>query len=190
MADAPGKFSSKIAAIVVLIPVLILGWFIAPLFLPVWRWQNLDFEKLALEKGVPVSELQRKYQVVIRHAPRGEGDPTPWQIMTMDPRWDKADEDKLLVRVSAVSDRTGEPPSSFRLGSGHRRDRYFSAMAWRLPPGSCGMNAKRPVLVYDGGSLEKLEIPQAEYMDAHVRQENWINDDEEIEDGWAPRGGQ
>ncbi len=172
----------------VLIPVLVLGWYISPLFLPMWRWQNLDFEKIAKEKGVPVAELQRQYQVVIRHAPRGEGDPTPWQIMTMDPPWEKADEDKLMVRVSAVSDRTGEPPSAFKLGSGHRRDRYFSATAWRLPPGSCGFNAKRPVVVYDAGSFDKLDVPQAEMMDAHVHQDRWPNDDEEVEDGWEPAG--
>jgi hypothetical protein len=185
MADAPGKTSSKIAAIVVLIPVLILGWYIAPLFLPMWRWQNLDFEKIAKEKGVPVAELQRQYQVVIRHAPRGEGDPCPWQIMTMDPVWEKTDEEKLLVRATVVSDRTGSPPGSFQLNSGHRRDCYFRATAWRLPPGSCGFNAYRPVLVYAGGSLEKLDISKAEEMHFHATQSNWANDDDEVEDGWT-----
>lgn len=188
MADAPGKFSSRIAAIVVLIPVLILGWYIAPLFLPMWRWQNMDFDKLSKEKGVPVAELQRQYQVVVRHAARGDDDPMAWQIMTMDPVWEQADEEKLLVRATVVSDRTGSPPGSMQLGSGHRRDRYFKATAWRFPAGSFGFNAKRPVLVYDGGTFEKLDIPRAEEMDFRANQEGWVNDDEDVEDGWRKPG--
>lgn len=190
MADAPGKFSSKIAAIVVLIPVLILGWFIAPLFLPMWRWQNLDFDKMSLKYSIAKADLMRQYTVVVRYAPRGEGDPVPWQVMTMDPPWEKSDEEKILVRTTFVSDRSGAPPSALQLGSGHRRDRYFQAMAWRLPPGACGFNASRPVVVYDAGSLEKLDIRGAEEMDYRANQEGWISDDEDVEDGWNKPGDQ
>jgi hypothetical protein len=186
MSAPPGQISAKLALIAVLIPLALVAWYFAPLFLPVWRWQHLDFAQLAKQHNLPEAELQRQFRVVIRHAPRGDGDPVPWQIMTMDPPWDKADEDKLLVRATVISDRTGTPPSQLNLGSGHWKDKYFSATAWRLPPGSCGYNLHRPVLIYDGGSLEKLDIPHATTMESYIVQERWPNDDEDAEDGWQP----
>lgn len=187
-AAPPGKFSARIAAIAVIIPLLIVAWYVAPLFLPVWRWQYLDFEKLAKEKAVPVAELSRQFTVVVRHAARGDNDPVPWQIVSMTPAWDKADEHEYLVRATVVSDRSGAPPSQLLLNSGHRRDIYFRATAWRLPPGSLGFNAKRPVIVYDGGSFEKLDISQAEAAAGNIKDGHWENDDLEVDDGWVAPG--
>lgn len=186
--SSPGKFSARIAAIVVLIPLGIIAWYVAPWFLPMWAWQKLDFEKLARDKGVPVAELRREFTMVVRHAPRGDDDPVPWQIVSMEPVWDKADEHQYLVRATVVSDRTGMPPSGLLLNSGHRRDRYFRITAWRLPPGSLDFNRQRPVVVYRGGSLEKLDIPQAESADGTIRDARWENDDLEVDDGWMAPG--
>lgn len=184
MAAPPGKFSAKIATIVVLIPLCILGWFISPLFLPRWRWINMDLAQLASQTGVPESDLRRQFTMVFRHAPRGDDDPVPWQIMTMNPPWDKDDEEKLMVRATIINDRSGLPPGSFQLGSGHRRDKYYQATGWRLPAGSFGFNSKRPVIVYDGGTFSKLETKEAEGMDHLANNEGWENDDDEVDDGW------
>ncbi len=188
-----GNISSKVATVIVLVPLLALAWFLAPMALPVYRWRYMDFLELSKKTGIPLAEISKQYDVTARYAPRGLEDPLPWQIMTMDPTWVSVnskhdDEDHILVRCTFVSDRDGTPPSKLFLGSGSLKDRYWRARAWRMPPGTLGFNSKRPVVIYAGDSIEKLSIGQCEMLDDEVtRQSKWTNDDKEVEDGFKTR---
>lgn len=194
----PGKSSSKIATLVVIIPLLVVAWFLAPMVLPVFRWQHMPMEKLTKATGLPEAELKREYQVKIRYNPRGDGDPCPWQIIEMSPPWastgDKHDdEDHLLVRCTFISERDGKGPSKLFLGSGGAagfKDRYWKAVVWRFPGGTFGMNKHRPVLVYQGGTLEKMEVGEAQSLDFDILSPSsakWEDDDKEVEDGYKKR---
>jgi len=180
--------ASRLAALVAIAPLLVGAWFVAPLMLPMWRWQNVDFEVLAKSTGKSQAELERKYHIVFRCAERGAGDPLPWQVLEMKPEWEGADEKELTVRATIISDRTGEPVSSLQLGSGHYKDRYFQADAWRLPPGSLGFNKHRPVIIFEHGTLEKLSIAQSGAWDEKVgslKNQHWTSDDDAVEDGYT-----
>lgn len=187
--------SSKVAAIVVLAPLLVVAWFAAPLVLPIWRWRHLDLPKLSADTHVPIRELAQEYDVLMRYHPRKvEGDPCPWQIISSDPTWlsvddQHADEDHLLVRCTFISECDGKPPSKLFLGSGSYKDRYWRAKALRLPPGSYGFNKKRPVVVYRRGTLEKCDFTQSQVLEADctgVGTEKYENDDDAVDDGVMP----
>lgn len=186
MAGTPTKFGSRLAMIMVIIPMVALAYFISPLFLPRWRWENMsNWEELAQKLGKPKEQLQKTYQVVARHAPRSDNDPTPWQILTFEPLYDpENDEPNHIVRVTLISDRTGEPPSKLRLGSGNYRDVFFKGTVWRLPGGAFGFNKFHPVLVFDSSTFDKMELREAYYWDGEMKEtKKWTSDDEDIEDG-------
>ena len=178
------KSGANIATLVVIGILAVPLWYAAPLFFPVWRWRYVNFATEAQRQGVGEAQLRNTYQVIVRHDPRGDDDPVQWQVVEMKPEWTAADEEQVLVRVSLISENTGESPSGLLLGSGHRRDKYFKTTAWRFAPGSFGKNAQRPVLVYSG--LEKLSISEAEGWDARVKEKSWFSDDLEVDDGWVP----
>jgi len=141
---------------------------------------------LARRLGTTEAALQQPVTVVFRHAPRGEGDPLPWQLVTTDPA--REEEQHLLIRAVIISDRNGEPVGALNLGSGNFRDRHFTAKAWRFPAGTFpGLNRKRPVVVFDAASLEKLDTNKAMYWDSELRS-GWDNDDAEVDDGWGRSG--
>ncbi len=188
----PGKKSNFLAwIIVVIIPFCALAWWVAPNFLPVWRWKNMDFIKLSQQLGLPKDQLEAVYTVQMRYAPRGLGDPAPWQIMRQEPLF-REEEENVWVRCSFISDRTGVSVSDLQLGSGTRFDKFWHAKVWRFPPGTFGQNAKRPVLVYDARTLESFDKNQAAMcanefgMDIAPRGKDWTYDDEEVEDGYVP----
>jgi hypothetical protein len=189
-----GSSSSKIATLIVIVPLLAVAWFLAPLALPVWRWQNMDFLQLAKKTGMKEGELKREFDMRVRYQPRGAGDkdPTPYQIISMDPPWASVDdknndEDHLLVRCTFISDRSGNPPSTLFLGSTFK-DRYFKVHGWRFPPGTFGFNKTRPVVVYQGDSIEKMSIAEADVIHNEIGlgQVKWANDDTDIDDGFRP----
>jgi hypothetical protein len=180
--------ASRLAALVAVAPLLVGAWFAAPLILPMWRWQNVDFEKVAKTTGKTQAELEKRYHVVFRYSERGPGDPLPWQLLEMKPEWEGADEKELTVRAAIISDRTGEPVGALSLGSGHYKDRYFQADAWRLPPGSLGFNKHRPVILFEHSTLEKLSISQSGGWDEKVgngKNQHWTSDDDTVEDGYT-----
>jgi hypothetical protein len=184
MAGSPSKFSSKIATICVLIPLLAIAWYAAPLVLPMWLWQNVKWEEMSRTLAIPETTLRQQVKVIFRHAPRGDKDPLPWQLVTTEPA--REEEDHILVRAVIISDRTGEPVSGLSLGSGNFRDRYFTAMAWRFPAGSIpGLNPKRPVVVFDGFSLEKPDTSKCMFWESELREATWTTTDEDVEDGWV-----
>ena len=169
----------------VVIPMLALTYFISPMFLPRWRWENMAWDTLAQKTGKSAASLQKTYQVVVRYAPRTDTDPTPWQVLTSDPLYDpQNDEPNHIVRVTLISDRTGEPPSKLRLGSGNYRDVFFKGPVWRLPPGTFGFNKFHPVVVFDGYGFDKLESNEAYRWDGEMKETvKWTSDDADIEDG-------
>ena len=192
MSGTPTKTGSRVAALVVLVVLLGIGYAISPLFLPRWRWSNIEpyWETLAQQAKVPVSKLQQTYDVVVRYKPRGDNDPVPWQVVSSEPLYDPENDDEhYIVRVTLVSDRSGEPPSKLRLGSLNYRDIFFKGKVWRFAPGSFGFNRHRPVLVYDAWTFDKLESGDAYRWDGEMKESSkWTNDDEDVEDGYTPGG--
>ncbi|MBA2479565.1 MAG: hypothetical protein H0V44_02800 [Planctomycetes bacterium] len=188
-----GSSSSKIATIIIVIPLLLLAWFLAPMALPMWRWQNMDFPKLSKSLNLPEATLKREFDMQVRYHPRAENDPMPFQLIRMEPPWasvdDKnEDEDHMLVRCTFISDRSGQPPSSLFIGSTYK-DRYFKIHGWRFPPGAFGFSKARPVIIYRGDSIEKISIGNAEVLDNELGmgQVKWENDDKTIDDGFIRR---
>jgi hypothetical protein len=165
-------------------------WFIAPFFLPMWKWQNVDFDKIAKERSIDANLLKTEFDVTVRFHPRGFRDPIPWQIIQMKPEWgpladENEDEDHVLVRCSLIGDRTGTPPGALWVGN-TPRDRYFKMKAWRFPGGVFGLHAKRPILLYQGMTFDKCSIGEAQRLEFEVN--SWPNDDEwrERDDEWSP----
>lgn len=184
----PSKNGSRLALIAVLIPLGFLLYYISPLVMPRWRWEHMDnkWEELASSTKLPQTKLKQVYDVVVRYKPRGDKDPLPWQVLTSTPLYDpQNDEEFHIVRVTLISDHTGDPPSSFLIGSGNYRDVFFKGKAWRFPPGTFGFNKFRPVVVYDGWNFDKLESTEAYRWDGEMKETTkWVNDDTDIEDGY------
>lgn len=185
------KTVSRLAALAVLLPILAGVWFALPMFLPMYRWLKVDLGAISRQAGVPESRLATRYQMHVRYHPRGDGDPLPWQIIDSTPTFNSVhtsseDEAEVLVRCTFVSENDGKPPGTTFINSTFK-DRYFRCRALRLPPGTLGFNAKRPVVIYERMSLDKLDIGSADMMQSAVR--SWISDDdwEERDDGWQPR---
>src|SRR3954469_2138920 len=124
-AGRPESSTSRILVIFAIIVVGVLAWFIAPMFLPMWRWKNIDFTQIAKDKKVDEKLLRQEYDVIMRYEPREkrDDDPTPYQIISMSPDWQSMDpekrenEDHLLVRAYVMSDKNGMPPSGLYVGN-------------------------------------------------------------------------
>ena len=185
---------STIVALVILAVLGVVAWFIAPMFAPVYRWQHVDFAKIAADatrRGIPTTTalVSTEFDVEFAYVSRGPGDPRPWVLLAMTPTWaeatgeDSNDEAGKAVRCNVIGERTGLTVSEFLLGSNHYKDRFFQAKAWRLPPGSIGLDLERPTILFKGGSLEKMEYGKAESLNYALRDPKvWEPDD----DSWVP----
>lgn len=191
MAKAKNSASS-IITLFILAVFGVVAWFISPMFLPIYRWQHVDFARIAAEatkRGIPTTTAlaAKEFDVEFAYTPRGPGDPRPWVLLTMTPTWAEAsgdesnDEVGKAVRCNVIGERTGLSVSEFLLGSNHYKDRFFQAKAWRLPPGSISLDPERPTILFKGGSLEKMEYGKAESLNFALRDPGvWEPDD----DGW------
>lgn len=187
MSTGTSTSSSKIALAIVVIPILVGVWFALPWFLPMWRWQNIDTEKIARDHaavGVTKKQLETVIEFVVWYHPRKKGDPAPYQIVRATPAWKDMgekfeDEERLLVRATVISERDGEPISKIWLKASEQEN-FFKIRGWRFPPGSFGKAKGRPVIVYDGYSLEQVELGAAQVM--HAEAQGWENDND-----WADR---
>lgn len=200
------KGFSKLSLIMwslVLVGLGIVLYQIAPMFVPVYRWTSVDFQKIALENNVAVEEIDKRMEYFFRFAPRGglDEDPAPWQLMIQreqqTPSWvvdesgEVLNELDLLVRCNVISDRTGQGPSGiFNMVGGTSVDRYFRATGWRLPPGSLGQIQGRAVFLFDGGTIEKLAPGESRAWESALRQgggrkSQWWDDDDPGE--WPDR---
>jgi hypothetical protein len=162
MATGTNTSTSRVVTILVLIPFLLLAWYLAPYVLPVYQWRYVDFAAIAKQSGIPESELRTPIDFIIRYHPRGPQDPCPWQISSSSPTWGSLDpqnlnEDSppLLVRCILVSAKDGQGISAFWIG-GTPEERYFKVHGYRLPGGSLGKPGHRPVVLFD--SWSKLSI--------------------------------
>lgn len=196
MASGTNTSTSKIATIVVLIPILIAAWFAAPWVLPVWYWQNVDIEAIARDHakdGYTKESLGREFEWIVWYNPRGgrgSKDPCPFQIYQSNPPWksvypNATDEHELMVRVSLLSENDGEPISKIWIGV-TPEEAFFKIKGYRYPPGTLGKPKGRPVLLYKPMSLEKIDINQGVPMVSIAR--GWENDDEweDRDDGFTP----
>jgi hypothetical protein len=194
MPAGTNKNIAVIATLAVMVPILVAMWFAAPMFLPMFLWTKVDLKAIAASSGLSETSLGTKFALKVRYNPRGEGDPLPWQIMESTPPFSDVypqaeDEFQILVRCTFVSANDGQPPSTAFINNTFK-DRYFKAKALRLPPGTLGFNAKRPVVVYDRMDLEKMDISSADGYQRTVS--GWENDDiwPERDDGWTAPGAQ
>ncbi|MHC5067020.1 MAG: hypothetical protein ACYTF0_00375 [Planctomycetota bacterium] len=182
---------TRIIVLMVLVFIGLIAWRIAPMFLPVHRWLHVDLHDEAVAAGLPAQALLEAQRLRLRYAPRGAGDPLPWQMMIdregLTPDWEKSpdgaavDEWQTLVRCDLVSDRTGAAPGLAFKGAAYY-DNYYDVSAWRLPAGSLGRRHTRPVVLYDAGTFEKMPIGSAKAQDAVIRhglkKGEWLADDE------------
>ena len=110
-------------------------------------------------------------------------------MLTSTPLYDaENDEERHAVRVTLISDRTGEPPSQMRIGSANYRDVFFKGSVWRFPPGAFGFNRFRPVVVFESSTFDKLESREAYGWDGEMKEKGWSDDDEDVEDGFKVPG--
>jgi hypothetical protein len=198
--------------VILLIVVVIIGIIAAPRLLPLYRWFMLDFAEIAAKHKVKESDVRTVHEVTIRYDPRGDDDPSPWQLLSFEgkttPPWattasgDLIDEYQTLVRVTLLNDHTGKPPSKLWMGMRKHLDfdRYWTAKAWRLPAGALGQSPYHPVLVYQGLSLERLPKSRALFLANTIRpalkkdegeEGKWYTDDDpyyypERDDGYIP----
>lgn len=183
--SGPPKWVSFVFAIV----LLAIAWFIAPLFLPMYRWIHVDWAGVARQHKLSEQDLRRPYTVRFRYAPRGPADPRPFQLLSMDPAWATTgdtheDEENVAIRINVINDRNGGQPSQFLRGNTNK-DRYFTATAWRFPPGSLGFSDESPVILYNSMSLDKLAYGDCIILDDELRdRRKWDQPD----DGWTPEG--
>jgi hypothetical protein len=195
MSTGTNNSSSKIALIVVMIPLLAAAWYAAPWVLPVWWWQNVDMEAIArkhAEEGYTKSNLETEFEFIVFYNPRGgrgSKDPCPYQIIESKPAWktvypNSIDEHELLVRCVLVDERDGEPISKMWTGS-NEDEGFFKIRGWRFPPTSFGKPKGRPVVVFKGLSMEKLELNKSVTLLPTIKQ--WEKDDEweDRSDGWV-----
>src|SRR4051812_3233629 len=114
----PESSTSRILVVFVVILIGVIGFFIAPIFMPMWRWRNLDFHQLAIDKKAAEGPRRKGHLFRSRSArpATNDEDPSPSQIVTIPPPWNsfepekRENEDPLLVRCSVISDKTGQPP--------------------------------------------------------------------------------
>lgn len=196
MASGTNKNIAFIATVAVVIPILVGAWFAAPIFLPMYRWFDVDLRGISRTLRIPEKTLATEFKLEVRYNPRGDGDPAPWQILDTQPAWstlypgEDNDEEKLLVRCQMLSANDGKPPATTFINNTYQ-DRYFHVTGLRLPPGSLpGQVAKRPVLIYRPLDMTKMTINEGQGWRSNVAQ--WENDDdwENRDDGWRPPGAQ
>ena len=192
MPAGTNKNVAFIAVIAILVPCLIGLWFALPMFIPVYLWTKVNLRQIASANSVPEASLATKFKMRVRYNPRGEGDPMPWQIIDSTPEWkvvypQQEDEAELLVRCTFISGNDGAPPATTFINNTFK-DRYYKVEGLRLPPGSLGFNGKRPVVVYNRMSLERMDISNADMTQRTVL--SWENDDLWLarDDGWSPPG--
>jgi hypothetical protein len=200
MATGTNTSASKIAAVVVLIPILVALWYALPWFLPMWRWQNVDFEKIAKDysaNGYTTKQLEQEFEMIVWYNPRkkSKSDPCPYQIYSCTPPLKQIypmaeDEDKLLVRIALVNDRDGFSISDLWIGM-QPEERLFKIKGWRLPPGSLdkalGREIKgRQVVLYQAMSMEKVDLNKAIGMTMESKVLENDDDWEERFDGFDP----
>jgi hypothetical protein len=197
MSTGTNTSTSKIVTIIVLIPILLGLWYVAPFALPMYKWQHVDLEKIAREhkdKGYTLQSLQKEFTFIVWYNPRGgrgSNDPCPWQIVESNPPWKSVypndiDEEKLLVRASLVDERDGEAISKLWIGV-NPSEAFFRIKGFRLPPGTLGKPQGRPVILFQGLNLEKLDLTDGLNRESTVKQ--WENDDEWYDirdDGFRP----
>lgn len=186
--------TARVITVFFIVVLLVITWLISPLFLPVWRWKERPLETVAENKNIPLEQLtESKFRLMYEpRTKQREDDPTPWYILVdkteeETPEWeltpdgDRVDEYRTLVRCELINERTGEPPNVGFLG-GTQWDKFFDCRGWRLPAGSLDRGHSRPVIIYKGGSLEKLPLAQSKSFTPHMKQEirngNWIKDDD------------
>lgn len=193
MATGTNSSASKIATIVVLIPLLIAAWYAAPWVLPVWKWQNVDFEQIAKDhaaEGYTKEKLEKEFEMIVWYNPRKKGstgeDPCPYQIYDCKPPLksvypdaiDEVSPSKLLVRVSLVSDQDGGAISPMWIGV-IPSERFFKITGHRLPPGILNKPKGRQVVLFKGMSMTKVELNQATIM---ADQGKILENDDDFED--------
>lgn len=195
MSTGTNTSASKIAMIVVLIPILIAVWYALPWFLPMWRWQNVDFEQIAKDHakdGYSLTQLEQEFDMVVWYNPRrkSSSDPCPYQIYSCTPPLrsiypDAEDEDKLLVRISLINERDGFSISDLWIGN-QPEERFFKIKGWRLPPGTLNKPSGRHVVIYQAMSMEKVELNHSIGMAMEAK--TMENDDEweDRYDGFDP----
>ncbi len=200
MASRPQSSTSRIMTIFILGVIGTIAWFIAPLFLPMYRWLQVDYAKIAQTAQangyqVTAEQVATKYTIEFIYLPRHPSDPRPFVLLKMDPPyydvvpdddW-SVDDDGVLVRCTIINDRQGQPPSDFMLGAGHFKDHFFVAKGWRFPPKSLGLNTgDRPVIVYDSMSLDKMEYGAAQQIHSNLNNPTiYVHDDD---DWFIPAG--
>jgi|GEM_PF-3886884 len=197
MSARPQSSTSRILTVFMLVGFGALVWFVAPFFLPVYRWIHVDFADVSAKANangykVTAGQVGEKYKVEFGYLPRGKGDPRPFVLLKMTPEYYSiipdddfsVDEEGLLLRATIINDRTGEPPSAFMLGTGQFKDRYFRAEAWRFPPKSLGLSTgERPVILYDTMTIEHMSLGEAQYQQSLVDNPGVTIPDD---DGWEP----
>ena len=62
---------SKGPLYVLIVGLLIIAWFVAPLFLPVYKWLHVDLEAEASRAKVSIDALKQEYDFILRYNPRG-----------------------------------------------------------------------------------------------------------------------
>ncbi len=189
MGVATSNSSSKIAAYLITAVLLIAGFFISKLFLPWYRWLEVDFAAIARKSQLQEAFVRKEYDVTVGWQPRGEGDPNPWVLLDQKPTWAEAtgdpdtDETNFARRCVFINDVSGGTVSKFSLG-GTYQHWFYSAKVWRLPPGSLpGKGRNRPILLYKDLSLEKVSIGEAQVFYEALRDpKRWERDEED----WTP----
>ena len=178
----------------------VLVWIMLPLFLPIYLWLEVDFNKLANQHqsldGASLEELQKEWTYKVFYNPRGKDDPVPWQIMSDSedyPAWIDEDEFNMMVRVNFLSAAEGKKPSEFFVTNANDYDRFYLATGFRLPPGSLGLDNNRSIFLYtsrekEGTGMSRVYLDQIRVTRGEF---GWINDDDWFEwpdrdDGYRP----
>ena len=63
--------SSPILWLIVLVFLGIVGWNVAPMFLPMYRWLNVDMNAIATKHSIPIEQLDKPVIMTFRYNPRG-----------------------------------------------------------------------------------------------------------------------
>ena len=196
-----------------LVAVIVVAWFMAPYFLPVYAWLHIDWPSMAQELDIPLEQLQDERDFVFRYAPRGDNDPIPWQLISVrhgsvTPDWMTDDHGRLidefqtLIRVHLVSDGHGKSPSAMWINAGIATNIYWQARGWRLPPGALGRSGPRGVILFQQNTWRRCDNNQSIYYHSTIRQglrrgidheRGWITDDDphlfpDRQDDYQPPG--
>jgi len=194
------KHASSTSAVVTLIVLGVIGvifWKVSPIFLPRYRWTHVDFAAIAKNasaKGTPTTEerLRTEFDIEFGYYPRGKNkanDPRPWVLLKMSPAWhtftgnDADTEEGVIKRCVFISDRTGQPLGEEQINAGQAKDRFFRGKAWRLPPGSLGLDSEHPIILVEMMEMQRMTIMEADVLSESLRNPKlWEAED----DGYDP----